>query len=95
MSNVPFDVIDGYDRRKHSGTVRVRHFTLEELKNLPQWSHQWFMCGDGKVRRILITKVKTWKRKPNEVEIHGKYGLYEYVNWGTELSLQLLLKEVL
>ena len=92
--NVPFDAINGYDRSKHPGTVKVQNFTLDELKTLKTGTRQWFMCGDGKARQLTITRVKTWKRRPNEVEVHGKYGMYDYLNFGTLLALELLLKEV-
>lgn len=28
--------------------------------------------------RARVTSVKTWKTRPNEVEVHLKHGLYQY-----------------
>lgn len=34
--------------------------------------------ADGTPMRARITSIKTWKTRPNQIEIHYKRGLYEY-----------------
>lgn len=54
--------------------------TLESWKTPPaECDHYDIMALDrsGNARRIKITSIKTWKTRP-DVEIHWKYGLYEF-----------------
>lgn len=34
--------------------------------------------ADGTAMRAKVTSVKTWKTRPNEVEIHGRHGIYDF-----------------
>jgi hypothetical protein len=47
----------------------------DDLKSLG--SHVYFISRFNDIRRAKVTTVKTWKRRA-DIEIHLKYGLYEY-----------------
>ncbi len=42
--------------------------------------------ADGTPMRAKVTSVKTWKTRPDEVEVHVKHGLYDYAMF-TEHSI--------
>ena len=55
--------------------------TLETAKTLTQHSyihHIVLTNADGTLMRARITSIKTWKTRPDEIEIHFKRGLYDY-----------------
>lgn len=63
------------DNRKSPEIVKVRRMTYDELKT---WHPNLdILDRNGKMAHVKVTSVKTWKRRP-DVEIHCKYGLYEY-----------------
>ena len=44
--------------------------------------------ADGTPMRAKVTSVKTWKTRPNAIEVHVKHGMYDYAVFGeNELSL--------
>jgi hypothetical protein len=42
--------------------------------------------ADGTPMRAKVTSVKTWKTRPEKVEVHVKHGLYDYT-WFSESEL--------
>ncbi len=64
----------GSDKRKNPAMVNFRTLTIEEVKSA---SHVWLLDRNGKAVQVKVTSVKTWKRR-SDVEVHCKYGLYEY-----------------
>lgn len=55
--------------------------TLDEAKSLRHGEmvhHVSRKNADGTPMRARVTSVKTWKTRPNEVEVHVKHGLYDY-----------------
>lgn len=64
------------DRRKHPKQANYRLLTNEECRNLSGHAHLLDMVG--KITEVKITSVKTWKRQPDKIEIHCKWGLYDY-----------------
>ena len=48
--------------------------TLDQAKKLSVGS----IIYESHNRRLKITSIKTWKTRPNDVEIHCKFGLYRY-----------------
>lgn len=57
------------------------HITLEQAKGLPQGTilhHRFCKNADGTPERWVVTSVKTWKRRPEMVEVKVKRGLYQF-----------------
>ena len=34
--------------------------------------------ADGSPMRANVTSIKTWKTRPNDIDVHVKHGLYDY-----------------
>lgn len=54
---------------------------LTEAKNLQSGRHIYhakLKNKSGRSMRFLVTSVKTWKTKPEQVLIGLKYGMYDY-----------------
>ena len=67
------------DRRKHPQLKPYRYMTLEEALKLTPGDRVSFRDNVGQVRYVTVNgKVRTWKRTPDRVEVHAKYGLYQY-----------------
>ena len=67
---------------------------LEEaktLKNGDMVHHVTKKNADGSPMRAKVTSVKTWKTRPNAVEVHVKHGMYDYATFG-ESELHLIDK---
>ena len=64
------------DKRKNPEQVEYEVLTFGECKGLGGHCH--ILDRQGKIANVKITSVKTWKTRPNEIEIHCKFGLYEY-----------------
>ena len=63
--------------------------TLSQAKNLHANGyihHVTKTNADGTPIRAKVTSVKTWKTRPNEVEIRVKRGMYEYATF-SEIDL--------
>ena len=56
---------------------------LEEAKTLRAsdrlYSKQFTMSNGGPMT-VRVTSVKMWKRRPNDVLVKAKFGLYEFVD---------------
>lgn len=63
------------DNRKTPQMYKVKYLTFDECKALT--NHVNVLDRNGNIASVKVTTIKTWKRKP-EIEIHCKYGLYEY-----------------
>jgi hypothetical protein len=63
------------DNRKSPEIVKFEILTTDECKALTGHAH--ILDRVGKVARVKITSVKTWKRRP-DVEVRCQYGLYEH-----------------
>lgn len=66
------------DRHKHPKAIRVRESTFQELQTIRSGQHIDLLDKNGQLARVKVTSVKTWKRRPNDLDINCKYGLYEY-----------------
>lgn len=66
-----------YDKSKNPEVKEYRLLTLAECKALH--GHALVLDRNGRVARVAITSVKTWKTRP-DVRIGWKFGLYEYGN---------------
>ena len=64
------------DRRKNPEPVQYRLLSFDECKALT--GHCDILDQHGKLARVLITSVRTWKTRPDEIEVRYKFGLYEY-----------------
>ena len=64
------------DRRKNPEQVEYEYLTFDECKALTNHCH--ILDREGKIAQVKITSVKTWKTRPDEIEVHCKFGLYEY-----------------
>jgi len=64
------------DKRKNPAMVTVQYLTFEEVKALK--NHAQVLDRHCKVAEVKITSIKTWKTRPNIVEVHCKYGMYEF-----------------
>lgn len=64
------------DRTKHPKPYNYRELTFDELKNLS--GHVHLLDQAGRIAEVKITSVKSWKRRPFDLEINCKYGLYDY-----------------
>jgi len=64
------------DRHKSPKKYVVRELEFDELKSL----HGRVKVLDraGRIAEVKITSVKSWKRRPLDLDIHCKYGLYDY-----------------
>ena len=64
--------------------------TLNEAKGLRAGDmvhHVSKKNADGTPMRARVTSVKTWKTRPNAIEVHVKHGMYDYATFGeNELS---------
>ncbi len=77
--NDSFQAIDGYDRTKTPRMLTVRELTATEAKQLIGGYHTLVVCNDKKIRNVKINGApKTWKTRPNDVDVPLKYGMYEY-----------------
>lgn len=68
------------DRRKYPETRLYRYLSYQELKDKQNYyrsNHILLLDQNGKVARVKVTSIKTWKRKP-DLEIHCQFGLYEF-----------------
>ena len=63
------------DKRKNPELVECHYLNFQECKGLTGRVH--VMDDKGKIAEVSITSKKTWKTRP-EIEIHWKFGLYEY-----------------
>lgn len=90
MNMEPFDIVDGYARKlktKPAQTVRVRHMTLAEVKELSGYAD--IIGNDGTLRTVKINgAVKTWKTDPGRIEVPVKYGMREYARFDTAEALR-------
>ena len=64
------------DKRKNPQQVEYEFLTFAECKSLH--GHACILDRQGKIANVKITSVKTWKTRPDELEVHCKFGLYEY-----------------
>jgi hypothetical protein len=64
-----------YDKSKNPTKKEYRFLTLEECKKLS--SHAEAMDQHGRIARVAITSIKTWKTRI-DVLVGWKFGLYEY-----------------
>lgn len=64
------------DKRKNSSIVNYEVLTFDECKALG--GHTYILDRNNRIARVKITSIKTWKTRPTELEIHCKYGLYEF-----------------
>jgi hypothetical protein len=65
-------------RRKVKETIMLRQITLGEAKNLGYGDRVYTLDRNGNAAEIRVSsKVKTWKRDPNRIEVSFKYGMYE------------------
>jgi hypothetical protein len=48
------------------------------LKNGDMVHHVSRKNADGTPMRARVTSVKTWKTRPDDVEVHVKHGMYDY-----------------
>ena len=71
-------VKSGYDRSKKPELFNVRQVTFQEALAARNTYNIGAIDLNGNWRKIKITSVKTWKRRPADCEVHWKYGLYEY-----------------
>lgn len=55
--------------------MTVRFLTQQECKELSVGAHSLALGEDGRVARVKITSLKTWKTR-TDVEIGWKFGLY-------------------
>lgn len=56
--------------------IEYRELTFDELKSL----HGRVSVLDqaGRIAEVKITSVQSWKTRPYNLDIHCKYGLYDY-----------------
>lgn len=66
------------DGRKNPESVEYELLSFDECKKLAIESHCDVLDKNGKICRVKITSVKTWKTRPNELLIGWKFGMYEY-----------------
>lgn len=64
------------DRKKSPTMYEIRELTFDELKRLS--NHAYILDQAGQIANVKITSVKSWKTRPNNLDIHCKYGLYDY-----------------
>lgn len=73
-------------RIAHKGLI----MTIEEAKSLARGEYVHHVTktnSDGSPMRARVTSIKTWKTRPNCVEVRVKHGLYEYATFSeTELG---------
>jgi hypothetical protein len=67
------------DKHVRPQEVEYRYLTNEECRKLGDgWNnHVHILDKYCKIAQVKVTSVKTWKTH-NDIEIHCKYGLYEY-----------------
>jgi hypothetical protein len=80
-------------RVKKPITIAMRRLTEPEVLALGAGTYD-FIGNDGKLRSIRITSVKRWKREPKRIEIHVKYGMYEFATWDLAEAMQRLVVRV-
>lgn len=73
-----YQVIARSDRKKNPTMINVENLTWDELKSLSSGRSIHILDQFGKLATVKITSIKTRKRRPYDIEIHVKYGLYEY-----------------
>lgn len=72
-------------------TKEFQPLTLNEMKQLT--GHVWGKIENprhpkcGRMAQMKVTSVKTWKRQPERVEVHCKYGMYEYITFSEHDTL--------
>ena len=64
------------DRKKNPTLYDYQEFTFDDLKCLS--GRVKVLDQAGKIAEVKITSIKTWKRRPLDLDIHCKYGLYDY-----------------
>ena len=65
------------DRKVTPTPVTVRPMTKAEVWALPSGGHVDTILLNNRLGQVKITSIKTWKRLPERIEIHVKYGMYE------------------
>lgn len=91
--NKTFEAAQRGDKHKNPTMRLYRFLRLSECKTLP--SHCEVLDRAGRIARVAITSVKTWKTRP-EVEVHCKYGMYEFFSERvtSDESQRFFVKEV-
>lgn len=83
----------GYKYNKEQ-PLNLRPYTLADYQagKRPPYALDVHGCW----RNIKVTSIKTWKRRP-EIEVHWKYGLYEYgvttITANGQTGVQLMIEE--
>ena len=74
-TNQPETLKSGYSRSKAHYTFTP--LTLQNWNRRPANAQLMAIDRNGALRNVKLTSAKTWKRR-SDIEIHWKYGLYEY-----------------
>lgn len=70
-----------YGGRQGAGLFRRARGKVDLLQHCARNSHVWIQASHDDARLGKITSIRTWKRSPDRVEIHLKYGLYVYESY--------------
>lgn len=65
------------DKRKTPRMFEYQYLTQDECRALVKGGHVQALDKFGKLVTLRVTAIHTWKRR-DDVEVHWKYGLYEY-----------------
>ena len=76
------------DRKVKPTPVTVRPMTKAEVWALPSGGHVDTILLNNRLGQVKITSIKTWKRQPERLEIHVKYGMYEYATLSLDEALR-------
>lgn len=79
-----WELPDGYSpvrKRTPRPMVKVRLMTCDEAKGI-DYGHVKFESIHGELRECKVNgRPKTWKTRPNDVDVPVKYGMYEYATF--------------
>jgi hypothetical protein len=80
-----------YSGHQGAGLFRKPRDKQDLLQHCTQNSHVWVQSLANDARLCKVTSTHVWKRSPDRVEIHLKYGLYEYINFSLLEALDRVL----
>ena len=83
-----FTVFAQSDRKVKPTPITVRPMTKAEVWALPSGGHVDTILLNNRLGQVKITSIKTWKRLPERIEIHVKYGMYEYATLSLDEAMR-------
>jgi hypothetical protein len=72
------NVIARNDRKKNPTMIEVKELSFDELLQIKHGQHIEVLAWNDYLSTVKVTSIDTWKRRPDDMTIHCKFGLYDY-----------------